>query len=246
MEALIDELKRYREALPSERAFVLSDDMINKLHNIYPFNKFEYLISHLIGYGVLSLAEYNELRADYIERNRYLYLFELAPKTFGQEWGERHMLELVPDFKLPRTSIDPCFSGEYDLWFNSVRVEVKASRVVRKVAGNSLAEKAMAFGDDGHFDMNFQQLKPGCCDVFIWIAVWRNRIDYWVLTAEDVRLHPRFSNQHRASQTDADGLPLEGQIHINDSNYQDFEKYRVAPDEIRSRIVKLGKLNKNP
>lgn len=246
MDALIDELKKYREALPAGQAVALSDDIIDRIHNVYPFNKFEYLISHLIGLGVLSLAEYAELRADYIERNRYLYLFELAPRTFGQEWGERHLMELIPDFKIPRTSLDSGFVGEYDLWLDGVRIEVKASRVVRKIAGNSLAEKAMAFGDDGRFDMNFQQLKPGCCDIFIWIAVWRNRIDYWMLTAEDVRLHPQFSNQHRTSQVDADGLPLEGQIHITDSNYQDFEKYRVAPDKIRSCIAELDNLKKNP
>lgn len=244
MDSLIKELRSYRSRLPEDKAKRLSDDILEKIYNVYPFNKFEYLISHLIGEGALTLREYQDLRADYIERNKYLYLFDLAPRTFGQEWGERHLMELVPEFKVPRHSIDPDFSGEYDLWLEGIKVEVKASRAVRKIAGNSLPEKALAFGDGSRFDMNFQQLKPGCCNVFVWIAVWRNKIDYWVLSADDVSRHPLFCNQHRASQFSDDGAVIEGQIHINNSNYDDFEKFRVTPAEIFARILALGNLNK--
>lgn len=34
--------------------------------------------------------------------------------------------------------------------------------------------------------MNFQQIKPGCCDVFVWIGVWRDVIRYWVLSSDEV------------------------------------------------------------
>lgn len=245
MEHLIDQLSDFRRKLPPNDAERLSDELLANLHNVYPFNKFEYLIAHLIAEGVLNLEEYNNMRADYIERNKYLYLFELAPRTFGQEWGERHLMELVQEFKVPRTAVDPTYAGEYDLWLDGVKVEVKASRAVRKAPGDSLAEKALLFGSDERFDMNFQQLKPGCCDVFIWIAVWRNKIDYWMLTAEDVATHPLFSNQHRASQLSESGEVIEGQIHINNRNYDDFEKYRIRPDEIKERISAFGQLKKN-
>lgn len=34
--------------------------------------------------------------------------------------------------------------------------------------------------------MNFQQVKPACCDVFIWLGVWRDKIRYWVLASREV------------------------------------------------------------
>lgn len=242
MEQLIDALRQYRNKLPESRSEAISESILEKLCNIYPFNKFEYMISHLIADGVLTLDAYHELRADYVDRNKYLYLFELAPRTFGQEWGERHLVELVPELRRPRKSIDPDFAGEYDLWLDGIKIEVKASRVVRKIAGDSLAEKAMSFGMTEDFDMNFQQLKPGCCDVFVWIAVWRDRIDYWILSAGDVRNHPGFSNQHRASRISDTGEVQEGQIHINRGNYDDFDKYKVTVSQIKEKILTVGKL----
>lgn len=241
MEQLLEKLKQYRADLSRNKAKAISDDILEKIYNIYPFNKFEYLISHLIAGKALTISEYLEIRADYIERNKYLYLFELAPRTFGQEWGERHLMELIPEFKIPRKSIDPNFSGEYDLWLDGIRVEIKASRLVSKVGGGSLAEKALTFGTDANFDMNFQQLKPDCCDVFVWIAVWRNKIEYWILTANEVRNHPLFSNQHRGSTTSPDGTVIEGQIHINKSNYESFKIYSVQPSAIHTEILKRGK-----
>lgn len=38
--------------------------------------------------------------------------------------------------------------------------------------------------------MNFQQVKPRCCDVFVWIAVWRDVIRYWVLSSNEVETSP--------------------------------------------------------
>lgn len=241
MQTLIEELNKYRSKLPEEQSARLSDRTLEKLYNVYPFNRFEYMISHLIAEKAMTIEQYIELRADYLERNRYLYLFEMAPRTFGQKWGEKHLMELIQDFKIPRTSLDPQFDHEYDLWLDGIRIEVKASRVVRKTGGDSLPEKALYYDSNltEHFDMNFQQLKPGCCDVFIWIAVWRNHIDYWLLTADDVRTHPLFSNQHRASQLGEDGTVIEGQIHINNSNYKDFNVYLVRPDELRAKILAL-------
>jgi len=33
--------------------------------------------------------------------------------------------------------------------------------------------KALASDSNKEFRMNFQQVKPDCCDVFVWVAVWR-------------------------------------------------------------------------
>lgn len=219
METLIKELKTYKKKLSADEKTQFSDAVLDKLYAVYPFNKFEYTISHLIAKKIISLDEYLEMRSEYLQRNKYLHLFELAPRTFGETWGQNHLKELVPEFKIPTKKLDPFFSGEYDLLLNNIHVEVKASRVVKKVGGDTLPNKALASNSKSKFDMNYQQLKPGCCDVFVWIAVWRDKIDYWVLSSEDVQNSPLFSNQHRASQMSETGAVVEGQIHITDSNY---------------------------
>lgn len=241
METLIKELKTYKKKLSAEEKTQFSDAVLDKLYAVYPFNKFEYTISHLIAKKIISLDEYLEMRSEYLQRNKYLHLFELAPRTFGDTWGQNHLMELVPEFKIPTKKLDPFFSGEYDLLLNNIHVEVKASRVVKKVGGDTLPNKALASNSKSKFDMNYQQLKPGCCDVFVWIAVWRDKIDYWVLSSEDVQNSPLFSNQHRASQLSETGAVVEGQIHITDSNYQDFEKYRVQARDIYNKVIEIGK-----
>ena len=240
METLIEKLEAYKKSLPAEGKAQLSDSVLDKLYAVYPFNKFEYTISHLIAKNVISLDEYLEMRADYLQRNKYLHLFELAPRTFGETWGQNHLMELVPEFKIPNKRLDPTFSGEYDLLLNDIHVEVKASRAVKKVGGDTLANKALASNSASKFDMNYQQLKPSCCDVFVWIAVWRDKIDYWVMSSKDVQNNPLFSNQHRASQMSESGEVVEGQIHINNGNYADFEKYRVQVREIYDRVIEIG------
>lgn len=246
MKTLEQELSTYIKLLPAAEQAPLSDSELDKLPSVYPFNKFEYTISFLMAIGVLSFDDYQKIRAEYIQRNKYLPLFELAPRTFGETWGQKHLMDLVPEFEIPTKSLDPNFSGEYDLLLDDIHVEVKASRAVKKSGGDILANKALLSESkfEAKFDMNFQQLKPDCCDVFVWIAVWRDKIDYWVMSSEDVQNNPLLSNQHRASQISESGKISEGQIHINNRNYSDFEKYRVQECDIRDRIIEIEKREK--
>ena len=74
---------------------------LETLQSVYPFNKFEYIISFLLAKKILSLDEYLELRNNYIDRNLYLYLFEMAPRTFGDTWGLGHLMSIEPLLKRP-------------------------------------------------------------------------------------------------------------------------------------------------
>ena len=79
--------------------------------------------------------------------------------------------------------------------------------------------------------MNFQQLKPKCADVFIWIAVWRDEIRYWVLASQEVENNRYFSKgQHR-------GNIGEGQLHLNHDNIGDFEEYEVGSTTIKEATI---------
>ena len=58
---------------------------LDTLVSVYPFNEYEYIISHLLARDALPLEQYLELRDNYIARNMYLYIFEIsAPRTFGE------------------------------------------------------------------------------------------------------------------------------------------------------------------
>lgn len=234
MERLISELKAKIIDMKqkTDNHIDLSDSRLDDLYSVYPFNKFEYVISHLIATQTISLQEYLNIRNAYLERNKYLYVFEItAPRTFGETWAQRHLNEVVPELKIPSTTLDSSYSGEYDFWYEGIKIEVKASRAVRRKSGDSLIIKALSSDSTAGFDMNFQQIKPACCDVFVWIAVWRDKIRYWVLSSDEVANNKYYSvGQHR-------GNVGEGQLWLKDSNIDEFNEYEVGVREILTKIV---------
>lgn len=238
MEKLIEELKTQIAAMNKSNGikYNLSDEVLDNLYSVYPFNKFEYIISHLIGTNTITLRQYLDIRNKYLERNKYLYVFEItAPRTFGETWAQRHLNEIVPELQRPSTSYDPNYAGQYDFWYDGIRIEVKASRAVRRKSGDSLINKALSSDSKYGFDMNFQQIKPACCDVFVWIAVWRDIIRYWVLSSEEVKNNRYYSpGQHR-------GNVGEGQLWLKDTNIEDFKQYEVSVRNILQKIVEKGR-----
>lgn len=239
MEKLIEELKVRISALNNKIGHQkdMDDDVLEKLYSVFPFNKFEYVISRLISCGIIDFKDYLNLRNSYLERNKYLYVFEItAPRTFGETWAQRHLNELVQELRRPSSSLDPNYSGQYDFWYNGIKIEVKASRAVKRESGEALIIKALSSDSKSGFDMNFQQIKPGCCDVFVWIAVWRDLIRYWVLSSDDVKCNAYYSKgQHR-------GNTGEGQLWITEKNIREFKQYEVSPRDILDKIVeKAGK-----
>lgn len=207
-------------------------ERLAELTSVYPFNEYEYMISTLMGRGKLCLDDYYELRDDYIARNLYLYVFEIsAPRGFGEAWAQGHLKELVPELVKPSKKLDPGYSGDYDFYLDDrIRVEVKASRAVAFGTDEPLYVKALASDSGEQFDMNFQQVKCRCCDVFVWIAVWRDLIRYWVLNCRELESSRYFSaGQHR-------GNVGEGQLHLNRDNINDFAGYEARPRELLEAI----------
>ena len=124
MELLKDELKILKRSIETE--FKLTEEELDSLYSVYPFNRFEYIISHLISQNIIDLPKYLEIREDYLIRNKFLYIFEIsAPRVFGT-WGERHLLEKEPQLNKPSKKFDPEYNGEYDLWMDGIKIEVKA------------------------------------------------------------------------------------------------------------------------
>lgn len=230
MEVLRKQLDELVDTLPDAQAL---RSRVEELFSVFPFNEFEYVIATLVGRDVLSLDQYYELRDSYIERNVFLYIFEIsAPRTFGEAWAQGHLRELVPELKKPSKKLDSTYSGEYDFFLDGqIRIEVKASRAVDAKSDEPLYVKALASDSPKTFWMNFQQVKPACCDVFVWIAVWRDKIRYWVLSSHEVENHRNYSpGQHR-------GNTGEGQLHVRDDNIRHFVSYE-APSNLLAAAIR--------
>lgn len=91
--------------------------------------------------------------------------------------------------------------------------------------------KALSKKTKKRFLMNFQQLKPQYCDVFIWVAVFRDEIILWIMNSDEVLNNPLYSKgQHRGN------LGHEGQLHVKEDNIHQLDKYILKNDDIESAI----------
>jgi hypothetical protein len=229
MEHLREELDRLMAAMPAADGLRVR---LDSLVSVYPFNEYEFIISHLLARDILSLDEYLDLRDDYIARNMYLYIFEISsPRGFGEAWAQGHLKELVPEVVKSTKKLDPNYSGQYDFLLDGkIRIEVKASRAVDAEIDAPLYVKALASDSTRPFWMNFQQIKPACCDVFVWIAVWRDVIRYWILSSREVEGSVYYSKgQHR-------GNVGEGQLHMTHENVQAFDGFQIQSNKLADAI----------
>ena len=253
MEKLTEELDNLIDKLADSASF---REDLESLVSVYPFSRYEYIISSLLSRGLLTFEQYLEMRDSYINRNLFLYVFEIsAPRGFGDTWAFGHLMSIEPELKRPNKRIDPSYQGQYDFYLRDqggdlIRIEVKASRAVnRSKPDEPLYIKALASDSSSPFLMNFQQLKPSCCDVFLWVAVYRDTVKYWVLSSSAVKKHKDFTPQHRNEGTSAreNGYNrqdiYEGQIMITESNIDTITGYIVKGSDIKQAIIKEFKRN---
>jgi hypothetical protein len=179
--------------------------------------------------GSITFVDYEDLRARYVSANKYLDLFSLAPRIFGETWAQSHIMDLDPRFQKPDKVFNSTYVGQYDLWIEGVRVEVKAARAIKTKVKGALASKAIHFGEDDEFWMNFQQLKPDAADVFVFVGVWVDKIIYWVLNRDEVENNPYLSHQHRGG--------IEFQIGVKQGNLEAFRAYEVEPCDLADIVV---------
>lgn len=243
---IIDKIYEEKSTLDPTMAQELETIIKDKIYSVYPFNKFEYVISHLIAYKCITINDYLDMRSEYLSRNRYLRVFEItAPRAFGEQWAEHHLSDVFQELKHPTKKLDSNYKGEHDLWLDGIKIEVKASRVVDSDSDEPLVYKALSSNSDKPFMMNFQQMKPRCCDVFIWIAVWRDIVRYWVIPSAVIQelskyvAEARFSPQHRKEGNEQEEKDIfEGQFFLTDRNIDNFSEYEAYSKNIIDKIKK--------
>lgn len=218
----------------TELAEILS--ILEKDKSVFPFNEYEFLLTTAIANNKLTYEKYLEMRAEYIVQNPNLWIFEIsAPRGFGETFAQTFLLNKSTRLKSASKHLDQNYHGEYDLWLDGIKIEVKASRVVDSESNEPLYRKALSSNTNRPFLMNFQQLKPQCCDVFIWMAVFRDCITIWVMNSDEVLNHPDYSKgQHRGNSGN------EGQLHINQKNIKTLNIYKLKSDNIAAAVKRAA------
>lgn len=224
-------LELLAESLNGEQKRILAARLTG-LASVFPFSEHEYMWMFLLDKKVIKFEQYEKLRADYVAVNRYLELFGLAPRIFGEIWAHGHVQDLDSRFRKPDKSLDASYSGEYDLRIKDVKVEIKAARAINTGIRGSLSSKALSKDSVEPFWMNFQQIKPDAAQVFVFIGVWVDSIVYWVLSRAEIKENQHLSHQHRGE--------IEYQIGITDKNTSQFDKFRVEPTRLAQAVIAKG------
>lgn len=266
MEHLNNEIDTIKEQLSeTDKTLVSNDELIKS--SKYPFNKYANIFSVLLTKGNLSYDDYVKLRDSYFRRNPNLDKFEMAPRTFGQTWGEDWLKKEKGGILKDPPKKDG-YTSQFDLWLptendEGIKIEVKSSHVAEDEPESILVEKAYKKprGTDEeisnaikglNFKMNFQQLKPSCCDVFIWIAVWLDDIDIWVIPSSKIVMKPEDAPRRKSKdsivspegilymgtqhQGGKGGDVPEGQIFVTNNHYDDLKQYKVSLDTLIEKI----------
>lgn len=208
--------------------------------SVFPFNEYELLLFTMFSEGGITYKDYRRIRSEYISHNPNLWVFEIsAPRTFGERYGQTLLQSISKNLKVPSKTLDPQYEGEYDLWFDGIKIEVKASRATDRDSDAPLYKKALSSNTQKDFLMNFQQLKPQCCDVFVWIAVYRDSTTMWVMSSDEVKEHPDYSlGQHRGNKGN------EGQLHVTSKNIRTLDQYITEGSGIETSIKNAVKRKK--
>jgi hypothetical protein len=212
-------------------------NLIDDDQAIFPFNEYEHLICRLMNIDGITLDQYLDIRNEYISGNPNLWIFEIsAPRGFGEKFAQTYIHGKCEALKKPCKKFDPDYSGEYDMWLEGIKIEVKASRAADSSSNEPLHIRALSRNTTKPFLMNYQQLKPQYCDVFIWMAVFRDEIVLWVLNSDEVLNNPLYSKgQHRGNRGN------EGQLHVTHENIHLLEPYEVRGQNLEQLIRAAAK-----
>lgn len=245
MKELYTELERLEQNTKGDKSVIKT---IKKEKSLFPFSAESSMLTYFLSIGEISFARYSQLNTEYAQRNKYLDLFDMAPRTYGQTWGEQHIRSLFPEFtKATKENLVeeyPDFDGEFDLWIDGIRVEVKACRANFEKGKGSLTSRAYLHSEakTAGFKYHYQQLKPSCCDVFIWIGTCRDELIYWIITSDELRSTGKLGPQHRNENTKVDGVEVfEGQVFMTED---ELAPYRVEEKDILTIVKQKGKSSK--
>ena len=150
------QLKEYLDKLSTELQNgdrKLLEARLKSLTSAFPFSEYEYMLMFLKDKAIITFEEYEKLRDNYVKTNKYLELYGLAPRIFGQIWGEEQVRNLDRRFKKADKSLDPKYIGQYDIWIDGIRLEVKACRAMNTKKRRNPESKALRYDSKEPYDV---------------------------------------------------------------------------------------------
>jgi hypothetical protein len=160
---------------------------LKALLSVLSYNKYEQVLSLLKDQDILNSAQYELIRKNYLFLNKYLMLYGIGSRIFGEIWAIQQLKSLDKRFIEPAKTGDSLYYGEYDLIFEELKVGAKACRAVDlQEEGNRFA-KALHYDSGRPFEMNFRQLRIESCDVLVLIGVWIDQLVYWVFSYNEIK-----------------------------------------------------------
>jgi hypothetical protein len=227
-----DYLKSLVARLKGKSAEVTEKELKGLL-SVLSFEKYERMLSVLRNEKVLTSAQYEVLRKNYLALNKYLMLYGIGSRIFGEIWAIQHLKSLDKRFVEPDKTLDPSYYGQYDLMFEGIKLGAKACRAVDLQEEGSRFAKALHYDSGRSFEMNFRQLRVESCDVIVLIGVWIDQLVYWVLSYNEIEVNKYFF--HDKAKTE------ESILVISNKNISDFDPYRAAESEVAEAILKKRK-----
>lgn len=203
----------------------------------------------------------NNMPIDYYNIN-FKPTWNYSAKELLVLWSLGILIDRDPNLKRPNRKIDATYRGwKYDFYLEwtdcenklyYTKIKVRASRVNdRERNDGELYFKAISANSKRPFLINYQQIKPKCCDVFIWIAVYRDRTKYWVINSNEIQKNPYLTPQHRnqaTSEREKDYKKedvYEGQIMVTNDNISYFDKYLTDATKLKEAIISQYKIQHN-
>ncbi|MCX5707775.1 MAG: hypothetical protein NTY14_02140 [Candidatus Omnitrophica bacterium] len=203
---------------------------LKSLLPVLSFKKYEKLLSLLKEEKVLSAQQYEVLKKHYLVLNKYLMVYGISSRVFGEIWAIQQLKTLDKGFKEPNKTFDPSFCGQYDLLFDNIKIGTRACRAVDIQEEGGRFDKALHYDSGKPFEMNFRQLRIESCEVIVLIGVWIDRLVYWVLSYNEIKDNKYFFHDK--------GKAEESLLVISDKNISDFDGYRADEPQVMDVILK--------
>jgi hypothetical protein len=233
------EEKQFQEYLDSlvsrlkEKSSEFTEKELKDLVPFFSFKKYERLLSVLKDSIILTSAQYEILRKNYLILNKYLILYEIGSRIFGEIWAIHQLKSLDKRFIEPNTALDPAYYGDYDLVFEGLKIGAKACRALDLQEEGGRFSKALHYDSGRPFELNFRQLRIESCDVLVLIGVWINQLVYWVFSYNEIK---RIEYFFQDKDKDEESLLV-----MSDNNISDFDIYKVDEPQVIDTIIKKKK-----
>jgi hypothetical protein len=226
------QFQEYLEVLESEvkgKDIRVIEKKLKTMLPVLSFREYERMLVFLRDGFAITVQQYESSRKDYLGLNKYLIVYGIGSRLFGEIWAIQQLKSLDNRFKEPAKSFELSYVRQYDLLFEGARLGAKACRAVDMQEEGDRFAKALRYDSQKPLVMNFRELRTDACDIFVFIGVWVDQLVYWVLSNQEIKQNKYLVHDKTNTQ---DYI-----LRIDNNNISDFDKYKVLESEVIKVII---------